>query len=98
MADQKSSTRQVRLLVHGKVQGVFFRVTVRKWALELGLTGYVKNQPDGSVGIIAQGSASALEELEQRCYHGVRAAHVTDVVTTELTSPETFDSFEIRYD
>jgi acylphosphatase len=56
---------QVRLTawVHGHVQGVGFRWWTRSRALELGLTGYAKNQPDGRVLVVAQGPRYACEDL-----------------------------------
>ncbi|BBZ66598.1 acylphosphatase [Mycolicibacterium insubricum] len=58
-------TAQVRLTawVHGRVQGVGFRWWTRARALELGLVGYAKNQPDGRVLVVAQGPRSACESL-----------------------------------
>jgi len=69
----------IRLIVQGKVQGVFYRATVKKWADELGVTGHACNLDDGSVEVVAQGAADALAELESRCYDGVRAAEVDTV-------------------
>lgn len=73
---------EVRLTawVHGYVQGVGFRWWTRSRALELGLTGYAKNQPDGRVLVVAQGPRSACEGLLER----LRGEHTPGRVDTVL--------------
>jgi len=61
---------ELQATIHGKVQGVSFRFAVYEWAVDLGLTGYVTNQPDGSIIIVAQGSREKLEQLIGKCYDG----------------------------
>ncbi len=60
---ENSQNRQERLeiTVHGRVQGVAFRHYTQQQALKLGLTGWVRNNPDGSVRMVAEGTRSALE-------------------------------------
>lgn len=65
--------------VHGRVQGVGFRWWTRKTADELGLSGSVRNVPDGTVEIRAAGPADALAELERRLQSGPRSAVVRRV-------------------
>jgi len=60
-----------RIRVTGWVQGVGFRAFVRRKALMLGLTGYAKNMPDGSVEVVAQGEETAIERLIEE----LRASH-----------------------
>ena len=55
--------RAVQLIVSGKVQGVFFRDSTRRKAIELGLVGYAKNLADGTVEISAQGDEEKINEL-----------------------------------
>jgi acylphosphatase len=57
-------------LVHGRVQGVFFRQSARQQAEKLGLSGYTRNNPDGTVTIEAEGPADALDALQAWCQHG----------------------------
>jgi acylphosphatase len=71
--------------VHGRVQGVFFRQSTQREAHRLGLRGSVRNNPDGTVTIEAEGPAEALRQLEAWCRHGPPAAQVekADVTTGE---------------
>jgi len=74
----------VKLIVEGKVQGVFYRQSTREKAVALGLTGTVKNLPDGHVEIIATGTAEQLQQLKQWCNLGPPRAVVTKVSSTPL--------------
>jgi acylphosphatase len=73
-----------RFLVSGRVQGVYFRVSTRQQALQLGLTGYAKNLPDGRVEVLAVGELAELNALSQWLWRGPPAASVTDVQSTEI--------------
>jgi acylphosphatase len=66
--------------VHGYVQGVGFRWWTRARALELGLTGYASNRPDGRVQVVAQGPRSACERLLELLQSGDTPGHVDKVV------------------
>ncbi len=66
----------VKFIVSGKVQGVFFRASTRNEALRLGLTGYAKNLLDGKVEVLACGEESAIAELEHWLQIGPPAAQV----------------------
>lgn len=68
-----------RFLVSGRVQGVYFRASTRAKAEELGIRGHAKNLPDGSVEVLAVGSAEDVAELEKWLWRGPPAAHVTSV-------------------
>jgi acylphosphatase len=68
-----------RFLVEGEVQGVGFRYFVRHRATALGLGGRVRNLPDGSVEVVAQGSPRALAELEAALWRGPSLARVARV-------------------
>jgi acylphosphatase len=84
-----------RVAVRGHVQGVFFRETTRRRALAEGLTGWVRNQPDGSVEAVFEGERESVERLVAFVREGPRGARVdwVDVVSDE---PEGLDGFEIR--
>ena len=71
-----------RFVVSGKVQGVFFRVSTRERALDLGLCGRATNLPDGSVEVLAAGAAEAIDTLERWLHQGPSAAWVKAVVRT----------------
>jgi len=70
---------QVRITVDGRVQGVFFRAATAQEARGLGLSGWVRNLPDGRVEILAEGGRRNLEMLLAWAHQGPPAARVTDV-------------------
>jgi acylphosphatase len=84
----------VTILVSGKVQGVYYRQSTREKALELGLTGTVKNQPDGSVLIHASGPAPLINQLIAWCRQGPDRAIVSSVEVTTI-EPLAFLGFTI---
>jgi acylphosphatase len=65
--------------IMGRVQGVFYRQSARQQAEKLGLSGYARNNADGTVTIEAEGPAAALDQLEQWCRLGPPAARVEQV-------------------
>jgi acylphosphatase len=72
-----------RYLIVGKVQGVFFRQATRLEALRLGIRGSARNLSDGSVEVMAQGAAAALEELAAWLRRGPKGARVDGIQTIE---------------
>ena len=84
-----------RWLVRGRVQGVGFRYFAQRAAVELGLTGYVRNLEDGRVEVYAIGPEARLAELAGVLHRGPRWAEVRGVEEQEA-APVTFDSFEIK--
>lgn len=76
--------KRVSIKVHGKVQGVFYRANTEKVARKIGVTGFVQNEPDGSVYIEAQGSEQQLEELIDWCKRGPERAVVEKVETSGM--------------
>ena len=83
------------VVVSGRVQGVFFRDCARREADRLGVTGWVRNRPDGTVQVHAEGPAEAVAELVLWCREGPRHATVEDLRVTEA-EPEGHARFEIR--
>ena len=81
--------------VTGRVQGVFFRGWTRDRANELGVTGWVRNCPDGRVDMHIEGEEAAVEQLIQRLHGGPPAAQVEDVHLWEVELFD-FDDFEVR--
>ena len=75
--------KHLNINVFGKVQGVFFRVYTQKKAEELGLTGFVQNEPDGSVYIEAEGEETLLKDFTSWCNVGSPNAEVSKVIITE---------------
>lgn len=87
---------QRHYIIQGRVQGVFFRDSTRQRARELGLDGWVRNRPDGSVEAVAQGPAPALAELEQWFRDGgPPAARVDDWTATDAPE-EALSGFRVR--
>lgn len=82
--------------VHGRVQGVFYRQSTRVQAQCLGLTGFARNNPDGTVTIEAEGSAAALDALLAWCQQGPSAAQVHKVDTTS-GQVRGYTVFEVRH-
>jgi acylphosphatase len=78
---------RIIIKVYGLVQGVFFRYTTRKVARKLGLTGIVKNMPDGSVYIEAEGTKENISELLKFAKIGPKYAEVSNV-EYEYTAPQ----------
>jgi acylphosphatase len=77
-------SRSRRFLVFGKVQGVYFRHATRLAAARLGVSGSARNLPDGSVEVIAHGTAGALEALEKWLHQGPEHARVDTVQAFEV--------------
>jgi len=87
----------VQAIVYGYVQGVLFRDFVSQWATELGLTGYVRNLPGGSVEVNAEGERKQLEELIGYLKVGPHAARVEKVVVNWSEYTGNYPRFSIRY-
>jgi acylphosphatase len=87
----------LRAKVSGRVQGVFFRAFVESHALELHLTGYVRNLPDGVVEVAAEGERPRLEKLVDYLGKGPPAARVAEVKTDWGDYTGAFTGFRVRY-
>lgn len=88
---------QLHAIVQGQVQGVNFRSTTVTQARRLRLKGWVRNLPDGSVEVLAEGPRSSLSELLQFLRHGPTAARVSDVQPDWRPATRSFDEFEVRW-
>ncbi|MFL6753155.1 MAG: acylphosphatase [Sphingomicrobium sp.] len=91
MAD---AARRIRLT--GLVQGVFFRVWAQGQARELGVSGWIRNCPDGSVEAHLGGDESAVDRMIERMRRGPSNARVDDL-TVEDAEPESLGRFEVRH-
>ena len=87
--------KRARVVVRGSVQGVFFRVETRDRARSLGLAGWVRNQPDGSVEAAFEGEAERIESMVEWCRSGPAGARVDDMEVA-WGDPEGEDGFSIR--
>ena len=86
-----------KAIVHGRVQGVNFRYYTRLKARALGITGYVRNNWDGTVEVDAEGDKAALEELLEFLWEGPPAAVVTNVEVEWWPYKGLYDRFEVRF-
>ncbi len=87
---------RVRVLVSGRVQGVYFRAFTRKKAVQLGINGYARNLADGQVEIVAEAEEAILEKFISWCHKGPITARVDQVIVTSLVIDEGFTGFDIR--
>lgn len=88
---------RVRVKIHGRVQGVFFRAETRRKARGLGLRGFVRNTPDGCVELEACGEMEKLEKLIEWSKTGPPAAKVDKIDISWDLIEESPDEFEITY-
>jgi acylphosphatase len=84
-----------RVVVHGRVQGVFFRDSVRGRAESHGVAGWARNRPDGAVEAVFEGPPGAVERLVDFARSGPRSADVDRVEVSE-EEPEGLGGFEVR--
>jgi acylphosphatase len=83
------------VIVHGRVQGVFFRGNVQRLAEQHGVSGWVSNRWDGTVEAVFEGDDEAVERLVEFCREGPRGAEVERVDVAE-EDPEGLDGFRVR--
>jgi acylphosphatase len=88
--------RAVDLTVTGRVQGVSFRMYAEREAARLGVAGWVRNEPDGTVAIHAEGAADAIEAFVRWTYDGPSLAHVEHVDAKPAHDTGATD-FRVRY-
>ena len=88
---------RVHVSITGRVQGVFFRVHMQEKANELGVTGYVANDADGTVAVVAEGSENKITDLVDWCYGGPSTAQVDKVTVEKAPYMNEFSDFTIRY-
>ena len=84
-----------RVVVHGRVQGVFFRDSARRRAVSQGVAGWVCNRADGAVEAVLEGQSHAVEHVLEFFRRGPRQAEVENVEVAE-EAPEGLSGFEVR--
>lgn len=89
--------KRVIIKIYGNVQGVFFRVNTKRKADELELRGYVKNEPDGTILIVAEGKKENLQKLIEWCYRGPEDARIEKINIDWQEPTGEFSEFVIRY-
>jgi acylphosphatase len=90
-----SDTVRSRVIVHGHVQGVFFRDSTRRRAAELGVAGWVCNRSDGAVEAVFEGTPDAVSAMVEWSRRGPRGADVSQVEEAS-ESPEGLTGFDVR--
>ena len=90
--------KRMTLIIFGDVQGVNFRSFVYTHARKLGLVGWVRNNADGAVGVLAEGEEQELHELKRLCEHGPSDARVERVEEIwEVVGALSYKSFNMSY-
>jgi acylphosphatase len=89
-------SKRIRAIIHGTVQGVGFRYYTQQEAVRIGVTGCVRNLPDGTVELVAEGTEEQLQALLSWAHQGPAAARVTRVEVTEPAATGEFESFSIE--
>ncbi len=96
VSTERTSIQARCFLVRGRVQGVGFRWFVEREAHILKIAGWVRNNPDGTVEILAQGTRDQLAGLHSRLREGPRAARIDDVDVSEAQPVAGLTSFQVR--
>lgn len=89
------SLARAHVIIKGRVQGVFFRAEARRKAEELGLTGWVRNNPDGAVEAVAEGDTDMVEKFVNWCHEGPPRARVAAVEVSRSGATGEFTHFTI---
>jgi acylphosphatase len=90
-----SDTVRSHVVVHGRVQGVFFRDSCRREADARGVAGWITNRPDGAVEAVFEGDSEPVAALVEFCRRGPRSADV-DSVEESSEEPEGLSGFQVR--
>ena len=93
----KKRNKAFTATVHGMVQGVGFRYYTRSMAHRLGLRGYVRNRPDGSVEVVCEGPAAAVDEMERWLHDGPPSARVRSVDLTHHPANGGYSTFTVEF-
>jgi len=93
---QSNDQERAHVRISGQVQGVFFRDSTRQKAEELGLAGWVKNTPVGSVEAVFEGPSEKVREMLRWCEEGPRQASVENVDTDIEDAGGELSGFEVR--
>lgn len=89
--------KALHLMIHGRVQGVWFRASTQEVAGKMKIKGWVRNTPDGAVELHIQGNDAAVDEMLAWCRQGPPGALVDSIDFTEVEPAEEFKAFSIRY-
>ena len=87
--------KRVKITVFGQVQGVFFRANTAKLAIELGIVGFVRNQDENSVLVVAQGEDDSIKELIAFCRRGPLSSKIDSIEIIDEKIDNEFREFNI---
>lgn len=85
------------VIISGRVQGVFFRAETQRAAERIGVHGWVRNQPDGTVAAVFEGLKQRVDQAIEWCWQGSPMSSVTDVAVQWESPSGQHDSFDITY-
>lgn len=92
------ATARAHLIIHGRVQGVWYRAETRSAAMRIGgLTGWVRNRSDGTVEALVEGERGDVEALIQWCRQGPPMARVTDIDIDWEEPAGDLEAFDARF-
>ena len=87
--------KRVRVRIHGRVQGVFFRAEARSRAESLGIAGWVRNAPDGGVEALLEGEPDRVDSMVEWCRRGPSGAHVNEIEVLEEEAGQAERGFRV---
>ena len=88
--------KAVHAIIRGRVQGVFFRMETRRAAERIGVNGWVRNRPDGTVEAVFEGESEKVDQAIDWCGKGPPMASVSDIVIDEIGYTGEYKDFSIR--
>lgn len=91
------NTKRIRAVVHGRVQGVFFRAYTQEKGLNLGLSGWARNKPDGTVEVLMEGEETTVDQMIQWLHLGSPMSQVTHIDIFEEKPSGEKGEFGIKY-
>jgi acylphosphatase len=91
------SNVRAHVIISGRVQGVFFRAETQQTALRLGVCGWVRNRPEGTVEAVFEGDSQLVEKAIEWCRQGSPMARVAEVKVQMQDYTGEFDDFSITY-
>ncbi len=97
MSPEPAKNIRVHLLIEGRVQGVFFRAYARDQAVQLKLTGWVRNTADGRVEVVVEGNQNKVESFVNWCRTGPPSSRVTDMKVEKQECVGEIKVFSVRY-
>jgi acylphosphatase len=89
--------KALHLMIHGRVQGVWFRASTQETARQLKIKGWVRNTPEGNVEAHIQGEESSVGKMLSWCSQGPPGAVVDSIDVSEASPNEEYKAFNIRY-